>query len=113
MYIESKADRPTGPARIGRVSFSKTGRTIYYNGRSFHSLKGCGFKANCFEVESGDEYWISGPHRDGGDQLYDTSIPVEIDEDAREEYWTQIKSRPEYPEYKDRSSTFQRTSNKK
>lgn len=40
MYIESKADGLEGPARIGRVSFSKTGATIYYRGKEFRSLKG-------------------------------------------------------------------------
>lgn len=44
MYIENKAEGLTGPARIGRVTFSKTGRTLYYKGRSFQSLKGEGFK---------------------------------------------------------------------
>ena len=29
MYIERKAGRLTGPARIGRVGFSKTGKTLY------------------------------------------------------------------------------------
>ena len=65
MYIECKAGELTGPARIGRVTYSKTGSSIYYGGKSFQSLKGKGFKANYFEVESGDEYWISGPRRGG------------------------------------------------
>jgi len=42
-YIEDKSGGLMGPARIGRVMFSKTGRTIYYRGRSFQSLKGLGF----------------------------------------------------------------------
>lgn len=46
MYIESKADGLSVPARIGRVSFSKTGRILYYGGKEFRSLKGMGFKAN-------------------------------------------------------------------
>ena len=32
MYIESKGDGITGPARIGRVTFSKSGKTLYYRG---------------------------------------------------------------------------------
>jgi hypothetical protein len=36
----------TGPARIGRVRFSQTGKSIYYKGKMFQSLKGRGFKAN-------------------------------------------------------------------
>ena len=70
MYIEDKSTGLTGPARIGRVSFSKTGRTLYYRGRSFQSLKGAGFKANYYDIETGEEFWISGPRKDGGDRLY-------------------------------------------
>lgn len=57
MYIECKSDGLSGPARIGRVSFSKTGKTLYYGGRKFETLRGQGFKANYFDVESGEEYW--------------------------------------------------------
>jgi hypothetical protein len=46
MYIESKAEGLNGPARIGRVTFNRTGRTLFYKGKSFKSLKGSGFKAN-------------------------------------------------------------------
>jgi hypothetical protein len=96
MYIESKAEGIAGgEARIGRVRFSKSGRTLYYGGRSFQSLKGSGFKANYVEVESGDEYWISGCKRDGSDRLYGEHVPVEIDEDIRKEYWTEIRGLPE------------------
>ena len=46
MYIESKAESLDGPARIGRVTSSRTMRTLYYQGRSYQSLGGSGFKAN-------------------------------------------------------------------
>jgi hypothetical protein len=95
MYIESKAGTLNGPARIGRVTFSKTARTIYYKGRAFQSLNGYAFKSNFREVESGDEYWISGPHRDCQDRLCVSNIPIEIDEDVREEYWMDIRKKPE------------------
>jgi hypothetical protein len=95
MYIEYKGDGLSGPARIGRVSFSKSGKTIYYGGKKFQSLKGAGFKANYVDIETGDEYWISGCKRDGSDRLYGERIPVEIDDDAREEYWTEIRGQPE------------------
>ncbi len=93
MYIESKADSLNGPARIGRVTYSKTGKTLHYAGKSFQSLKG-GYKANFFEMESGDEYWISGCKKGGGDRLYGGGLPVEIDEDVREEYWSSIRQQP-------------------
>jgi hypothetical protein len=95
MYIENKTDGNglTGPARIGRVSFSKTGKMIYYRGGKFRSLKGAGFKSNYAEIHSGDRYWISGPKRNGQDALYGGS-GAEIDEDCRQEYWTQIRQQP-------------------
>jgi hypothetical protein len=95
MYIEYKGDGLSGSARIGRVSFSKRGKTIYYDGKAFRSLKGSGFKANYVDIETGDQYWISGCKRDGSDRLYGESIPVEIDEDVRKEYWTEIRGQPE------------------
>ena len=96
MYIESKAEGLSGPARIGRVAFNRTGRTLFYKDKSFQSLKGRGFKANYYQTETGDEYWISGPRRDGLDRLYGKSaLVVHIDEDVREEYWTEIRKKPE------------------
>ena len=89
MYIERKSDGLSGPARIGRVTFSKTGKSIYYQGRLFQSLKGSGFKANYFDAATGEEYWISGCKKRGGDTLYGGI--VEIDDDVREEYWKQIR----------------------
>lgn len=95
MYIESKAGSLSGPARIGRVSFSKTGKSITYKSQTFQSQKGAGFKSNYFDVETGDPYWISGPRKDGADRLYpESSSPIEIDEDVREEYWRVIRGRP-------------------
>ena len=93
MYVESKAESLSGPARIGRVSFSKTGCTLYYRGKAFRSPTGGGFKANYYDVETGEGYWISGPRRDRQDRLYVSNLPVDIDEDVREEYGTEIRRR--------------------
>ncbi len=95
MYIERKAGELTGSARIGRVRFSKTGKTLYYGGRTFQSLKGAGFKSNYYDVETGEDYWISGPRKDGNDRLYGERVPVEIDADVRLEYWGDIRQLPE------------------
>ncbi|MEI6147727.1 MAG: 1-deoxy-D-xylulose-5-phosphate synthase [bacterium] len=92
MWIERKKGL-AGPARIGRVTFSKSRKSIHYRGKAFHSLEGRGFKANYVDVETGEEYWISGCHKDGRDALYNTD--AEIDEDVREEYWTTIRGLPE------------------
>jgi hypothetical protein len=92
MYIESKGDGISGPGRIGRVTFSKTGKSIYYRGRMFQNLKGYGFKANYFDANTGEEYWISGCKKDGRDHLYGGT--TEIDDDVREEYWSEIRKKP-------------------
>jgi hypothetical protein len=93
MYIEDKSEGLNGPARIGRVTFSKSGRSIRYAGRTFQSLSGSGFKANYFDVETGDHFWISGPRKDGDDRLYGGAKPVEIDPDVECEYWRDIRGR--------------------
>lgn len=99
MYIEFKGNDVTGPARIGRVTFSKTGKTLYYAGMTFERLTPCGYKSNYRDVESGDRYWISGCKRDGNDGLYG-GCHAEIDEDVRDEYWTHIRQRPENAAHK-------------
>src|SRR5579863_5926095 len=100
MYIENKSAGGIaglagvqGPARIGRVVFSKSRQSVYYRGRVFQRDKG-GYKYNHFDTESGEQYWISGPRRDGADGLYGPR-PTPIDDDVREEYWTLIRKKPE------------------
>ena len=92
MYIECKDGSLDGPGRIGWVEISRTSRSYVYQGRRFIKA-GSGYKYNCLEEETGATYWISGPKRRGGDRLYGGL--VEIDEDARVEYWTKIRRQPE------------------
>jgi hypothetical protein len=90
MFIEHRGtDGRIDYARIGRVSFSKTGRTAYYDGKSFRSVGRSGY----LEETSGDHYWISGCRQDGNDRGGNNpgSFPIEIDEDVRREYWEQIR----------------------
>jgi hypothetical protein len=93
MYIEYKGEDMVGPARIGLVVFNKSGKSIYYRGRTFTRLGRKGFKANYHDAATGEHYWISGCKRDGTDALYSTI--VQIDEEVREEYWTLIRHKPE------------------
>ena len=95
MYIERKAGGLTGDARIGRVTFNKTGRTIFYRERVFRRIVGGSLKCNYRDESTGEEYWISGPKRRGGDRMYGSALPVEIDEDVRAEYWRDIRGKPE------------------
>lgn len=59
MYIELKAGySDDGPAWIGYVKTSKTKKTIYFNDHAFQKYNGgC---SNYVDIETGDEYWISG-----------------------------------------------------
>lgn len=93
LYLEPKGGQLAGPGRIGRVEFSKSGRTLRYRGRSLQSLEGYGYKANYRDVASGDYWWVSGPKQNGQDTLY--PAVVEIDDDVRVEYWTEIRGRPD------------------
>lgn len=86
MYIEDKSEGLEGPGCIGRVYFSKSGNTLYYKGQRFRSLKGRGYKANYFDVETGDWYWISGPRADLDDRLYGGNEGVVVDDDVEEAY---------------------------
>ncbi len=95
MYIERKAGNLTGEARIGRVTFNRTGRTIFYRDQVFRRMVGGGFKSNYVDAATGEGYWISGPKRRGGDRMYSSALPVEIDDDARVEYWRDIRRAPE------------------
>ena len=69
----------SGPAWIGRASTSKTGATVYFNGQAFKSLKGSGIGANYFDVETGDQYWISGIKKDDQDRHWAGGGKIEID----------------------------------
>lgn len=87
MYIELKSGQgDRGPARIGCATFSKSGATIYYKGKSFQRIKGGGISGNYFDVETSEEYWISGVKKNGEDRHWAGSGAVEIDADVKQEY---------------------------
>jgi len=87
MYVELKSGHHgDGPAWIGRVEFSKSGRSVYYRGKALQRLTGGGVSGNYFDVETGEEYWISGPKKNRQDRHSTGGGPVEIDEDVRVEY---------------------------
>lgn len=91
-YIELKTDGVRGIGRIGIVESSKSGKTLYYNTKALVPLKGWAAKANYYDEETGEEYWISNPRMDGKDSLFPAII--EIDENAREEYWLRLRNLP-------------------
>lgn len=89
MYIENKE---TGEAHIGRVSFSRTLQTVYYQDKTLHRGGSEKIKGNFFDSATHEEYWVSGPKKRGGDAHYAQGAIVTIDEDVKEEYWTTIRA---------------------
>jgi hypothetical protein len=87
MYLELKTGfDDDGPAWIGRVHISKTGRTIYYRDKALRKIAGGGIRGNHEDVETGEEYWVSGVKRNRANRDWAGTGPVVIDEDVREEY---------------------------
>jgi hypothetical protein len=85
MYVENKSGQIDGAhARIGWVTFSKTGQSVHYRGRTL--LKANGVRGNFIDLESGDEYWVSGVKARGSNVHWASSISFVIDDDAATEY---------------------------
>jgi hypothetical protein len=57
------------------------------------SLKGRGISANYVDIDTGDQYWVSGVKKNGQDRHPAGGRgPVETDEDAKDEYLRLIKT---------------------
>ena len=86
-------ERRTRWARIGRVGLSKTMRTLYYAGRQLQGSQGW-----YTDTETSESFHIAQARDvDGLDRSEGRkrgSFPVEIDDDAREKYWSEIRGEP-------------------
>lgn len=91
MYIEDRSHGPGGPAWIGRVRYSASGRSAYYRGRTLQRT----LAGNHIDIESGEIFRIAEPAADGADRRPGETTPVLIDDDVREEYWRAVRRRPE------------------
>ena len=86
-YIELKSGyEDNGPAWIGRVEFSKSGKTVYFNGQAF-SGNGHGI---CRDIVSRKLYWISGVKKNGQDRHWAGSGKIMIDKKVIDEYLSLI-----------------------
>jgi hypothetical protein len=87
-YIELKTgSTDNGPAWIGRVKVSKSGRTVYFNGRALKQ-GGTGAGGNFHDLQTGESYWVSGVKRDGNDRHKAGSGKILIEAAALAEYLT-------------------------
>jgi hypothetical protein len=87
IYVELKSGgADCGLAWIGIAGASKTGATVYSNGKAFKSLKGSGIGANYFDIETGEEYWISGIKKNNQDRHWAGGGDILIDQTAIKTY---------------------------
>lgn len=86
-YIELKSGcSDDGPAWIGQLQYSKTGQTVYFNNKGFQ--KYASISGNYIDVETGEEYWISGVKKNGEDRHWAGLGKVMIDRKIIDEYLT-------------------------
>lgn len=84
LYVELKSGyNDNGPAWIGKGYFSKTGRTVYFNGKAFKGGRIGGIHS---ELLTGDSYWISGVKKDTTDRHWAGSGKIIIDKNILAEY---------------------------
>jgi len=87
IYVELKSGQSDrGSAWITRAQVSKSGRTLYFNGRALKSLFGSGVYANYICMQTGDEFWVSGVKVRGGDRHWAGGGPVMVDARVLDDY---------------------------
>ncbi len=93
-YVELKSGHSDdGPAWIGYVTPSKTGRTLYFSGRGLMRLKGqrrCESGGNYIDMETGESFWISGVKKNGEDRHWAGSGRVLVEAAAVSDYLNAI-----------------------
>ena len=91
-YIELKSGfGDTGPAWIGMVEYSKSGRTVYFNGRALKNINAMGREGgNHYDIETDEEYWVSGVKKDGTDRHWAGGGKIMIDRNVVELYLSKV-----------------------
>jgi hypothetical protein len=89
-YIELKSGHAdNGPAWIGYVTPSKTGRTLYFNGRGLMKQKGQRrgeSGGNYVDMETSESFWVSGVKKNGEDRHWAGSGKVLVEAAALSDY---------------------------
>src|SRR6266496_5651281 len=97
MYVELRSGyHDDGPAWIGYVTQSKSGRTLYFNGQGLMNLKGQrrGVSGgNYVDMETGESFWVSGVKKNGQDRHWAGSGKVLIEATAVSDYLKTINAK--------------------
>lgn len=95
-YIELKSGHSdNGPAWIGYVTQSKSGRTLYFNGRGLMKRKGqrrAESGGNYIDMETGESFWVFGVKKNGQDRHWAGSGKVLIEAAAVSDYLDTVKA---------------------
>lgn len=87
IYVELKTGySDNGPAWIGNGFYNRTRKTVYFNGRVFRRSQG--ISGNHIDLETRDEYWISGVKKKGTDRHRAGTGTIMIDESVIDDYLT-------------------------
>ena len=87
VYVELKSGYSgNGPAWIGKAEYSKSGRTVYFNGKALRALGGAGISGNYVNIQTRDEYWVSGVKKNQQDRHKLGSGKILVDESIVKEY---------------------------
>ncbi len=90
-YIELKTGHSdNGPAWIARVLVSRSGQTLYFGDKALRKGGGQLISGNYLDVSNGDEYWVSGVKKRGGDRLGTGSGNIGIEGSAVPEYLEEV-----------------------
>ena len=80
VYVEIETGgNHDGKAWIGKCFFSKSGKTIYFNGNVYQK-GGRGGAGNHYDIDSGEGFWISTVKKNGMDRHKFGKGIIEIDE---------------------------------
>ena len=86
-YVELKTGyNDNGPAWITRVKMSRSGQSIYFGRKALKRTHGGGIAGNYWDIETGDEYWVSGVKKRGLNRHWAGSGKVAIEVGAVDEY---------------------------
>lgn len=88
-YVELKSGQnDRGPAWIARVKVSRSGNTVYFDGKALK--RGGAISGNHIDLETGEEYWVSGVKKDGTDRHWAGSGKISIEKSAVAEYLKEV-----------------------
>lgn len=85
IYVELKSGySDNGPAWIGNGFYNRTRKTVYFNGQVF--CRSQSTYGNHIDLETREEYWISGVKKKGTDRHWAGSGIIKIDQSVIAEY---------------------------